>query len=146
MHIEKIQGKAKAVSEERPINPRFDDDVMFRQVAPGPPRYATTTDKPVRYFEVADKESGVVLGYVWASDEDDAAAWEARKAAGPRALMESSIWFHRLESAKGRGISPSQALQELLTEYADGKFGRARPDSLREAPNAAVVKALAKGE
>jgi hypothetical protein len=134
------------MSAERPINPRFEDDAWFRQVAPGPPRYQTRTDKPVRYFEVADRESGVVLGYIWASDEDDAAAWEPREAAGPRALMEGSIWFHRLEKAKGRGILPSEAVRELLAEPAVGKFGRVLPDSLREAPNAAAVKALAKGE
>jgi hypothetical protein len=134
------------MSGDQPINPRFDDDMLFRQVSPGPPRYQTRTDRPVRYFAVVDKENGVVLGYVWAGDEDDAAAWEPRQAAGPRALMEGSGWFHRLEKAKGRGVRPSQALEELLAEPAAGKYGRALPDSLTDAPNADAVKALAKGE
>ncbi|MFE9097643.1 hypothetical protein [Streptomyces sp. NPDC007264] len=134
------------MSNERPINPRFDDDMWFNQVSPGPPRYQTQTEKPVRYFAVADKDNGAVLGYVWVCDEDDAAAWEPRQAAGPRALMEGSGWFHRLEKAKGRGVPPSQALAELLAEPAVGKFGRALPDSLSDAPNAGAVKALAKGE
>ena len=134
------------MSSERTINPRFDDDLHFNLVKPGPPRYRTRTEKPVRYFEVADRENGLVLGYVWAGDEDDAAAWEPRQAAGPRALMEGLGWFNRLEKAKGRGIRPAQAIEEMLAEPATGKFGRALPESLTDAPNAAVVKALAKGD
>jgi hypothetical protein len=128
---------------EQPINRRFDEDVHFNLVKPCPPRYQTRTDKPVRYFEVADRENGLVLGYVWAGSGDDAAAWEPRQAAGPRALMEGLGWFNRLEKAKGRGIRPSQAIEEMLAEPATGKYGRALPDSLTDAPNAAVVKALA---
>jgi hypothetical protein len=52
------------VTSERPVNPRFDDDMMFNLVSPGPPRYQTRTKKPVRYFTVVDKEGGGVLGYV----------------------------------------------------------------------------------
>lgn len=134
------------MSGERPINPRFDDDMWFNQVSPGPLRYQSRTEKPVQYFAVADRETGTILGYVWAGDEDDAAAWEPRKAAGPRALMEGSGWFHRLENAKRRGTRPSEALTELLADQAAGKFGRALPDSLADAPNAGAVKALAQGD
>ncbi|MFE9167916.1 hypothetical protein [Streptomyces kebangsaanensis] len=130
------------MSSERPINPRFDDDMWFNQVSPGPPRYQTRTDKPVRYFTVVDKQGGAVLGYVWANDEDDAAAWEPRQAAGPRAMSEGSIWHARLEEAKGRGILPSQALAEMLAN-PEGNKGRALPGSLTDAPNAAAVEALA---
>jgi len=127
---------------ERPVNRRFDDDMFFRQVSPGPPRYQTRSDKPVRYFSVVDKDGGGVLGYVWAGDEDDAAAWVPRKAAGGRALAEGGHWYARLEEAKGRGIPPSQALAEMLSN-PEGNRGRALPDSLTDAPNAGVVKALA---
>ncbi len=116
--------------------------MWFNQVSPGPSRYQGRTEKPVQYFAVVGKRDGVVLGYVWAGDEDDAAAWEPRQAAGPRALMEGSGWFHRLEEAKGRGILPSQALAELLAD-PEGNRGRALPGSLAEAPTLAVVKALA---
>ncbi|GAA0933501.1 hypothetical protein GCM10009549_57750 [Streptomyces thermoalcalitolerans] len=131
------------MSSERPINPRFDDDVHFNLVEPGPPRYQTHTDKPVRYITVADKQSGEVLGYVWANDEDDAAAWEPREAVGPRAFAEGSIWHARLEGAKNRGLRPSQALAELLAN-PEGNRGRVLPDSLTDAPSAAAVEALAK--
>ncbi|WP_369389178.1 hypothetical protein AB5J72_17485 [Streptomyces sp. CG1] len=134
-----------AMSSERPINPRFDEDVHFNLVSPGPPRYQNHTDKPVRYFTVVDKQDGAVLGYVWANDEDDAAAWEPREAAGPRAFSEGSIWHARLEGAKGRGILPSQALTELLA-HPEGVKGQALPGSLTDAPDAAAVEALAKGD
>ncbi|MGW2643307.1 hypothetical protein ACWC2T_00020 [Streptomyces sp. NPDC001393] len=130
------------MSSERPVNPRFDEDVHFNLVKPGPPRYRTWTEKPVRYITVADKKGGPDLGYVWASDEDDAAAWEPRDAAGGRALAEGGHWHARLEEAKGRGIPPSQALAELLSN-PEGNRGRVVPGSLADAPNSAAVKSLA---
>ncbi|MFE9167921.1 hypothetical protein ACFYNZ_00035 [Streptomyces kebangsaanensis] len=129
----------------RPINPRFDDDMHFNLVSPGPPRYQTWTDKPVRYFTVVDKQGGAALGYVWASDEDDAAAWVPRKAAGGRALAEGGHWHARLEEAKGRGVPPSRALAEMLSN-PEGNRGRALPGSLSDASNADAVKVLAKDE
>ncbi len=134
------------MAEPAPINPRFDDDVHFNLVSPGPPRYQNHTDKPVRYFTVVDRQDGAVLGYLWVNDEDDAAAWEPHEAAGPRALMEGFGLFNRLEKAKGRGIRPSQAIEEMLAEPATGKYGRALPDSLTDAPNAAAVEALAESD
>ncbi|MEW2467884.1 hypothetical protein ACFVHS_09565 [Streptomyces sp. NPDC057746] len=134
------------MSSDRPINPRFDDDMWFNEVSPGPPRYQSDTGKPVRYFTVVDKQDGVVLGYVWAADEDDAAAWEPRETVGPRAFIEGGSWHAILEEAKGRGIRPSQALAELYGDPEAGVKGWALPGSLTDAPNAAAVKALAKGE
>lgn len=134
------------MSSERPINPRFDDDMWFNQVSPGPPRYRTRTEKPVRYFTVVDKQDGVILGYVWAADEDDAAAWEPRQAAGPRAFIEGGAWHAMLEEAKGRGIRPSEALAELYVDPDAGVKGRGLPGSLTDAPNAGAVKALAQGD
>ncbi|KUN05327.1 hypothetical protein AQI95_17870 [Streptomyces yokosukanensis] len=130
------------MSSERPINRRFDEDMHLNLVAPGPSRYATRTDKPVRYFTVVDKEGGAALGYVWANDEDDAAAWVPRAAAGGRALAEGGHWHARLQEAKGRGIPPSQALAEMLSN-PEGNRGRALPGALADAPDAAAVKALA---
>ncbi|WNM35147.1 hypothetical protein RKE30_34670 [Streptomyces sp. Li-HN-5-11] len=99
----------------------------------------------MRYLTVADKESGAALGYVWVGDEDDAAAWVPRAAAGGRALAEGGHWHARLREAKGRGIPPSQALAEMLSN-PEGNRGRAVPGSLTDAPNAAAVEALAMGD
>ncbi|WP_330349798.1 hypothetical protein [Streptomyces sp. NBC_00582] len=126
------------------INPRFDEDVHFNLVSPGPPRYRTRTDKPVRYVTVVDKQGGAVLGHVWANDEDDAAAWEPRQAAGGRALAEGGHWHARLEEAKGRGVPPSRALAEMLSR-PEGNRGRVLPGSLADAPNADAVTSLAEG-
>ncbi|GHE24059.1 hypothetical protein [Streptomyces thermodiastaticus] len=132
------------MNSERPINPRFAEDVHFNQVE-GPPKYRTWTDKPVRYFTVVDKQGGAVLGYVWGADEDDAAAWVPRKAAGGRALAEGGHWHSRLRDAKERGKQPSQALAEMLSN-PEGNRGRAVAESLAEAPDSAAVKALAESE
>ncbi|MEU3291415.1 hypothetical protein ABZ722_03525 [Streptomyces longwoodensis] len=120
---------------------RRDEDVHFNSVGEGPPRYRTRTDKLVRYLTVVDKTGGAVLGYVWACDEDDAAAWVPRSDAGGRALAEGGHWHTRLQDAKGRGIPPSQALAELSS--SESNRGRVLPGSLTDAPNSDAVKALA---
>lgn len=134
------------MSSERPINPRFAEDMWFQEAPGGPARYQDWTDKPVRYFTVVDKQGGAVLGYVWACDEDEAAAYEPRQAAGPRAVNEGSFWIRRLRNAKERGLRPSQALAEFLADPAPTGKGRPLPGSLADAANAAAVEALAKGE
>ena len=100
----------------------------------------------MRYFTVVDKENGVVLGYVWAGDEDDAAAYEPRQAAGPRGVNAGGSWVRRLRKAKEQGIRPSEALAELYGDPEPGGNGRPLPGSLAEAPNAAAVEALAQGD
>ncbi|WP_055490185.1 hypothetical protein [Streptomyces sp. TP-A0356] len=134
------------MSSEQPINPRFDDDLMFVEKPGGPPRYRDWTEKPVQYFTVVDKQSGAVLGYVWAGDEEEAAAWEPRQAAGPRGVNEGMSWISRLRKAKERGLQPSQALAELYGDREPGGNGRPLPGSLTDAPNAAAVEALAQGD
>ncbi|WP_405993318.1 hypothetical protein [Streptomyces sp. NBC_00986] len=131
------------MAEPAPINRRFDEDVHFNLVSPGPPRYRTRTDKPVRYFTVVDKQNGAVLGYVWGGDEDDAAAYVPRRAAGPVGANESISWISRLREAKARGIRPSQAVAEFLAGPEPGGRGRPLPGSLTDAPNTAAVKAVA---
>ncbi|MFJ4481663.1 hypothetical protein ACIP3D_04885 [Streptomyces longwoodensis] len=121
---------------------RRDQDVHFNLVGEGPPRYRTRTDKPVQYVTVVDKTGGAVLGYVWAGDEDDAAAWVPRDDAGGRALAEGGHWHARLRGAKERGLLPSQALAELLAS-PEGNRGRVLPDSLADAPNSDAIDALA---
>lgn len=134
------------MSSEQPINPRFDDDLRFVESPGGPPRYRDWTEKPVQYFTVVDKQGGGVLGYVWAGDEDDAAAYEPRQAAGPRGVNAGMSWISRLRKAKERGIRPSEALAELVADPEPGGTGRPLPGSLTDAPSAAAVDALAKSD
>ncbi|MFF1490419.1 hypothetical protein ACIGZH_09865 [Streptomyces sp. NPDC058319] len=134
------------MSNEQPVNPRLEDDLRFVERAGGPPRYQDWTEKPVRYFTVVDKQGGAILGYVWAGDEDDAAAYEPRQAAGPRGVNEGGSWGRRLRAAKERGVRPTQALAELYGDPEPGGKGRPLSGSLADAPNAAAVEALAKGD
>ncbi|MEG8275427.1 hypothetical protein [Streptomyces sp. AHA2] len=132
------------MSSEQPAPSRFEEDLQFREKPGGPARYRDWTEKPVQYFTVVDKESGTALGYVWAGDEDDAAAYEPRQEGGPRAVNAGIAWISRLRDGKARGLRPTQTLAEL---YADAEpRGRTRPlpGSLADAPSAAAVEALAK--
>jgi hypothetical protein len=132
------------VTGERPINPRFAEDVHFNLVS-GPARYRNWTENPVRYFTVVDKENGSVLGYLWAGDED-AAAYEPLEVGGPRAANEGGFWIRRLRDAKKRALLPSQALAELYGSRETAGKGFPLAGSLTDAPNTAAVEALAKGE
>lgn len=131
------------MSSEQPVNPRFAEDMWFQEAPGGPARYRDRTDKSVWYFTVADKEGGAVLGYVWGGDEDEAAAYEPRQAAGPRAVNEGGFWIRRLRNAKERGLRPSRALAEFSADPDPAGKGRPSRGSLTAAPNAAAVEALA---
>jgi hypothetical protein len=132
------------MSDEQPQRTSLTEPMAFMEAPGNPPRYKHRTDKPVRYSPIEDKESGAILGYVWAGDEDDAAAYEYCVSGGARAANEGGFWFSRLRSAKARGLLPSQALAELAADQDTEGKGRPLPGSLAEAPNADVVKALAK--
>jgi hypothetical protein len=66
-------------------------EALQREEADSPPRYASTTGKPVRYAAVVDR-AGTVLGYVWVNDEDDAAGWQYRRAGGDDAFNMGALW------------------------------------------------------
>jgi hypothetical protein len=130
------------VSSERPVNRRFAEDVHFDLVA-GPPRYRDRTDKPVRYVTVADKEGDMVLGYVWANDEDDAAGWKVRRARGDEAFNRGALYVSKLRDAKGRGLSPTAALAEIIRDTDPANPSHVVPGSLKQAPSLETVKNLA---
>ncbi|WP_406492967.1 hypothetical protein OHB06_19045 [Streptomyces sp. NBC_01604] len=132
------------MSSEQPPPSRFDDDMLFREKPGGAVDYKDWTEKPVRYFTVVDKENASILGYLWAGDEDDAAAYEPRKAGGSRATNEGMSWIERLREGKARGLRPTQVLLELYGDPEPGGRGRPLPGSLADAPNAAAVEAFAK--
>ncbi|CAL9315794.1 hypothetical protein SUDANB51_02786 [Streptomyces sp. enrichment culture] len=134
------------MSSEQPINPCFAEDLWFREAPGGPPRYQDWMDRPVQHFTVVEKQGGAVLGYVWASDEGDAAAYEPRRAAGSRGVDEGISWISRLRAARKRGLRPSEALAEFLADPEPGGRGRPLPGSLTDAPSAAAVEALAAGD
>ncbi|MFJ2203301.1 hypothetical protein [Streptomyces violaceusniger] len=70
--------------------------------------YPFLTESAVRYLPVTLE--GVVLGYLWASEADDAADYEPCAAAAPAGLDAGLVWGPRLMRAWGEGLTPLQVL------------------------------------
>lgn len=130
------------MSRETPrVPPRVTESLQWEEVD-SPPRYANTTDKPVRYAAVADR-SGTVLGYLWLNDEDDAAGWQYRRAGGDEAFNMGALWAGELHEAKEKGLTPSAALDAMMREYGPEDPSHIVPGSVTDAPSLQVVKELA---
>lgn len=129
------------MSRERHVSPRMTEPLQFDEVD-SPPRYATSTDKRVRYAAVADRR-GTVLGYVWANDEDDAAGWKVRRAGGDEAFNMGALWVAKLHDAKARGLAPTAALTEMVRESDPEKPSHIVSESIAEAESLEIVKTLA---
>jgi ADP-ribosylglycohydrolase len=130
------------VDPERQRNPRFEEDLGFVIEPGGPPRYARRTGRAVRYLAVADAHEQVI-GYVWANDEDDAAGVKVVRSAGPAASNEAGVWGGRLRDAKARGLTPSEALAELIRDSPFVATSHVVPGSLSQAPSIVVIDDLA---
>ncbi|SBU87946.1 hypothetical protein YUMDRAFT_00093 [Streptomyces sp. OspMP-M45] len=78
---------------------------------PSEEEYSETTDHPVRYFTV--QHEGIVLGYLWASADDEAAGYEPRTAAGDSAFEAGREWLLRLREAHSQGLTALVALSWL---------------------------------
>jgi hypothetical protein len=96
------EGRAPGFMTED-LHPRFVD---------GPPEYANRTDGPVWVSTVLVGEE--VFGYLWADDAADAAGYRADRRAGAPGVNQGSTWWPRLREAKGRGLTPREALVELV--------------------------------
>lgn len=122
--------------------PRFTEDLRLKQTG-GPAVYHHTTGKPVRYLTVANDRSGVI-GYLWANDEDGAAGWEPRPAAGGDAFNGARPWLARLRDARSRELPPTEALREIAGEPpAEDAPSAVVPGPLAEAPSLAALRDLA---
>lgn len=121
--------------------PRTTEDLELNLLPGGPRDYANTTDKSLRYVEVANEDG--VLGYLWAADEDDAASFVPRSAAGGAAMRAWGSWKHELRQCKERDLLPSRALAELSDGAGNEKMGRVVPGSQAEAPNHSALKDFA---
>src|SRR5438105_3677661 len=120
------------------------EDLEMRQIA-GPISYAARTDKPVEYIALASQQD-VVIGYIYANDEDKAAGWQPRPAAGFELHNYAASWMRKLQNAKDRGLKPSQALDELIcagTDYPARPLSHIVPGSRTTASGLAALKELA---
>lgn len=102
---------------------------FLQQLPTGVEHFEVTTESPVNAVQVA--AGNQVVGYIWASERDDAAGYEPRTAAGDIALEAGKEWLTRLSIAKGRGLSPSEALRELSSSPGTPSSGMVVPGSLR---------------
>ncbi|MFD6182136.1 hypothetical protein [Streptomyces goshikiensis] len=84
--------------------------------------YRRSADGEVRYIPVRGEHR--VLGYLWASDAEGAASFEPRDDAEEAGYKAGLLGLDRLRSAYARGLSPSQALDEVA-----GVVGAERPRS-----------------
>ncbi|MFJ2580011.1 hypothetical protein [Kitasatospora aureofaciens] len=83
--------------------------------------YRRTAAGDVRYIPIADEHG--TLGYLWASDAENAASFEPLDVDHDERHRAALGWLDRLRSAYDRNLSPTQALTELTgrsPEAADG--------------------------
>ncbi|MFD8404566.1 hypothetical protein ACFV1G_07765 [Streptomyces anulatus] len=72
-----------------------------------------------------------VLGYLWASDAEQAASFEPQDVGDNESYQSGLTWLSRLRSAHDRGLSPSEALAEL-TAPLDHEISTIDITSLKE--------------
>lgn len=104
----------------------------------GPAKYTSRTDKPVVHIALSD-ETGAVIGYIYANDDDDAAGWVPQAKATPAQQNLAPPWLAMLRDAKQRGIKPSAALDEMLTAEPANKT-RAVAGSKQNSPSLDALK------
>ncbi|MFE6662756.1 hypothetical protein ACFVFH_04210 [Streptomyces sp. NPDC057697] len=85
---------------------------IFSQTPRFEPGYRRVASGPVLYFPVRSQDG--VLGYLWASDAEGAASFEARDDADLDGYRAGLVWLDRLKDAYGRGLGPGAALLELM--------------------------------
>lgn len=78
------------------------------------PRYANASNGSVRVSQV--QIAGIVIGYLWADDAEDAAGYLPRAEAGIAAANLAQHWHLRLRERKARGLTPTQAVEEIIAE------------------------------
>ncbi|MFE9489847.1 hypothetical protein ACFYNF_26005 [Streptomyces sp. NPDC006641] len=84
---------------------------IFRQTPKFEPGYRRAASGGVLYFPVHGRSG--LLGYLWVSDAEDAASFEARDEADLDGYRAGLVWLDRLHDAYERGLSPTAALIEL---------------------------------
>lgn len=94
----------------------------------------------ISYVPVTDANE--VLGYLWWSDDEYAAGFEPRPAAGPTAFDAASLWTNWLFKDEYKGLSPSRAVAELIAHHGGTVVGRASQESPERAANLAVLEEI----
>jgi hypothetical protein len=107
------------------------------------PSYRSSTDAPVSYRPITRGRE--VLGYLWASESDDAAGYVKRASSGVEGLRAGALWRARLAEAKGEGLTPTQALRRWVGAPGYLEFGEIAEDAEElGAPDLQALKEMAK--
>ncbi|MFC8535342.1 hypothetical protein ACFUJY_15455 [Streptomyces sp. NPDC057249] len=94
--------------------------------------YKRTAEGEVQYVPVLVGHA--VLGYLWASDAENAASFEPKDVGDDETYHAGLHWLDRLHTAHDQGLAPSEALQQLTDGLPQGDHapGRMRLGALRE--------------
>ncbi|WP_017609807.1 hypothetical protein [Nocardiopsis xinjiangensis] len=106
--------------------------------------YRIVAQSEITYLPV--RLGGTVIGYLWASDNENARWYIPRPAAGPPAWRAERWWMRQAVDAAGRDLSPTQALRERIGLPEDPVGGRIDPaDQERTAPSPDTLERIAQG-
>jgi hypothetical protein len=105
-----------ADDERTPRLPGYMTEDLQPRIVSGPAEYNDEPSGPVVVSVVHRKQT--VMGYLWADDAGDAAGFVSSADGGPAAINQFTVWLERLRDAKARGLTPRQALDELIATGA----------------------------
>ncbi|MBA5226011.1 hypothetical protein [Streptomyces griseoaurantiacus] len=103
------EGKASDVWRSFEIPRRY--DVFLHAPGFGRIGYSRKAKGEVKCLPVESAHG--LLGYVWASDGENAAGFEPTDVGDDLVYRAGLVWLERLQRAHGRGLTPEAALEEL---------------------------------
>ncbi|GAA3969165.1 hypothetical protein GCM10023085_59360 [Actinomadura viridis] len=107
-----------------------------------PPSYDLDTDGPVRYFPVV--KGDLLLGYLWAAVEGEAAMYKAREDAGLDGANAATRWILLLRELYEEGVPALEALARCKAAPEDPRGGAVPVEApLEEAPSLRDLERLA---
>ncbi|MFD9863354.1 hypothetical protein [Streptomyces alboflavus] len=106
--------------------PRRTEELQSRLPSEAP-QFATETDLPVSFVEIA--MNGETVGYLWAADGDNAAGYEPYTPAGDVSVEAGVHWLEWLSDVKASGAAPSHALRLPAPEGGESTSGMIVPGS-----------------
>lgn len=105
--------------------------------------FLAVSDAPVRCLPVILRDQ--VIGCLWASETEDAAAFCARRGSGAVGFEAGGPWRTRLRKAREDGLSPLESIRMWVGEPEDPVGGGVPADAAEwVVPNSWAARALAR--
>lgn len=89
--------------------------------------YEGWTRRPVFYLSVMLGDN--LVGYLWGSQDGDAAGFFPRHGSGINHVMSSAHWYDKLEENKRLGLTPAEAIRYWIGKPADPEYGGISADA-----------------